>query len=180
MRKSGIGGKLKPILFLIALLGLAWGYAKMTDQRETIASAPGETIRAADGDSFVIGARKLRLTGIDAPELKQTCKDASGTDWACGAASHGALTQRLAQPSLACEAEASDRFGRALATCSTAETPDIAAAMVSAGLAISNEFYGMRDYGEEEDAARAAKRGIWRGAFTNPREWREANPRARR
>lgn len=162
------------------ILGLAWGYAKLTDRRETIASKPGQAIRAADGDSFVIGARKLRLTGIDAPEFRQACKDARGTGWACGAASRGALIQLLAQPGLACEAEASDRFGRALAICSTAETPDIAAAMVSAGLAVSNEFYGLRDYGEEEDTAREAKRGIWRGAFTNPREWREANPRARR
>jgi endonuclease YncB( thermonuclease family) len=164
------------LIAALAVIGaVAWTYAKMNDKRETITRLPQETIYAADGDSFSIGTRKLRLRGIDAPELNQTCQDAGIRDWACGRAAQGALTLLLAEPGLSCEAESYDRFGRALATCSTAATPDIAAQQVTGGMAITQEFNGMRDYGAEEDSARKSKRGIWRGIFIPPREWRERN-----
>lgn len=159
------------------MIALAWGYARLTDGREIVTRAPQEQIRATDGDSFTIGKRKLRLRGIDAPEYNQPCFDASGNSWDCGKAAHGVLITLLAQPGLICEAEAVDRFGRSLALCQTASTPDIAASLVAKGMAASNEFYGLRDYPDEEDAARAAKRGMWQGSFTQPSEWRGENPR---
>lgn len=36
-----------------------------------------------DGDSLSVGQHEIRLFGIDAPELKQTCMRA-GQSWACG------------------------------------------------------------------------------------------------
>ena len=164
-------------LALAIMIGLAWGYAHLTDGREIVTRAPQDEIRAADGDSFTVGKRKLRLKGIDAPEYRQTCSDASGNAWDCGKAAQGVLITLLAQPGLTCEAEAVDRFGRSLAACNTAITPDIAASLVEKGMATSNEFYGLRDYPEEEDAAQAAKRGIWQGNFTQPREWRDEHPK---
>lgn len=85
--------------------------------------------------------------------------------------------QLLAQPGLSCEADSYDRFGRALADCSTTQVKDIAAALVGGGFAVSQEFNGIRDYGHEEDAARSAKRAIWRGPFTHPRKWRDMHNR---
>ncbi len=158
------------------MIAAAWLYANKTDPSETIIST-GQAIRAADGDSFTIGVRKLRLYGIDAPELKQTCTGAAGQIWQCGAAAHGALITLLAQPGLTCQAKAQDRFGRSLATCSAANTANIAAAQVRSGMAVSNEFNGMREYGAEEDEARAAKRGIWQGSFIGPKEWRATHGR---
>ena len=38
-----------------------------------------------DGDTLRIGATRIRLTGIDAPELAQTCTGQSGKEWPCGA-----------------------------------------------------------------------------------------------
>ena len=38
-----------------------------------------------DGDTLRIGATRIRLSGIDAPELAQTCTDQSGREWPCGA-----------------------------------------------------------------------------------------------
>ena len=159
------------------MFAVAWLYATRSDPVETILPNIGAVV-AADGDSFAIGPRKLRLKGIDAPERKQTCSDENGALWDCGTASHGSLIAFLAQPGLKCEAEIQDRFNRSLATCSTNSTPDIAAAQVSAGLAVSNEFNNMRDYGAEEDGARNAKRGIWRGQFIEPKEWRSSHQRS--
>jgi len=157
----------------------AYLYAIWTDDRVTISAAPKEQIRAADGDSFQIGKRKLRLKGIDAPEYSQTCNAANGQIWDCGEAAHGLLISFLAQPGLSCEADAADKYGRSLAICKTNATPDLAAALVAAGMAVSNEFYGLRDYPDEEDDAQKARMGIWQGSFMNPREWRAANPRKR-
>lgn len=41
--------------------------------------------RIVDGDTIEIGGTKIRLHGIDAPEDKQTCKKADGSDYRCGA-----------------------------------------------------------------------------------------------
>ncbi len=158
------------------MIAAAWFFATQKSARETITSK-GELVRAADGDSFAIGTRKLRLYGIDAPELKQACTDAAGQPWQCGGAAHGTLIALLAQPGLTCKAGAQDRFGRSLATCASSSTADIAAAQVQAGLAISNEFNGLREYGREEDDARRAKRGLWRGDFVDPKIWRSTHPR---
>jgi endonuclease YncB( thermonuclease family) len=40
--------------------------------------------RVKDCDSIMVGAADVRLYGIDAPELHQTCQRA-GQSWACGA-----------------------------------------------------------------------------------------------
>lgn len=165
------------ILGLIFLISSAWLLEQKTEPRETIVAAQYEIV-AADGDSFRIGNRKLRLKGIDAPELHQTCADASRAVWACGQAAHGALITLLAEPGLSCVAEISDRFGRALATCKTNITPDIGAAQVKAGMAMSDEFNGLQTYGNEEDEAATVKRGIWRGDFLPPKEWRATHKRS--
>ncbi|MFN7308848.1 MAG: thermonuclease family protein, partial [Acetobacteraceae bacterium] len=37
--------------------------------------------RAIDGDTLQVGDTRLRLHGIDAPELRQTCEDSAGVAW---------------------------------------------------------------------------------------------------
>jgi endonuclease YncB( thermonuclease family) len=159
------------LLLFVGLLLLAWfleDYAKQWDKVATT----GQRIMVADGDSFAIGTRKLRLRGIDAPEYQQTCKDAIGADWPCGRSARAALEKLLTEPGLACEAEARDRYARSLATCQTAQTPDIAAKQVRDGMAVSDEYFGSRSFGDEEDKAQSAKRGIWQGAFVHPADYR--------
>lgn len=149
------------------MIAAAWYY----DPRDTIL-ASGSQIHTADGDSFSIATNRLRLDGIDAPEYHQQCKDRAGADWACGKAARAALERRLLEPGLTCKAQTRDRYARALATCSTSQTPDIGAAQVRDGMAVSHEYYGVRDYPDDEDAARAGNKGIWQGSFTQPDEWR--------
>lgn len=165
------------IFLLLALMVIgAWQYGKWTDGREPV-PVDGLKIYVVDGDSFMIGSRKLRLDGIDAPELKQICNGSDGTPWSCGRTARAALEKLLTEPGLTCEAEISDRYARSLATCRTQLTADIAAMQVREGMAVSHEFNDMRDFGAEEDAARRAKRGIWRGNFERPEIWRTNHPR---
>jgi endonuclease YncB( thermonuclease family) len=160
----------------LLLFAAAYFYGDHTATRSVI-QANAQKVIATDGDSFMIGANKLRLKGIDAPEYNQSCTDEVGRQWQCGKAARGSLETLLAGASLTCEAEIRDRYGRALSICSTAQTQDIAAAQVRAGMAVSDEWMAMRTYGAEEDAARLEKRGIWRGDFMQPAEWRAAHPR---
>jgi endonuclease YncB( thermonuclease family) len=164
------------MILMVAMFALIWldgGYLAPT---ETISGQPQIT-RAADGDSFSIGDRKLRLKGIDAPEYQQPCRDEKGTQWPCGKAAKTALEKLLREPGLTCAISAKDRYSRLLVNCRTARTPDIAAAQVRQGMATAHEFSGMRDYGAEEDLAIITKSGIWRGPFIPPKLWREMNPR---
>ena len=176
-QRQGFWRSLFIALLLAAMLVAAYFYGVWTDQRQPVPIA-GQKISIVDGDSFVVGTRKLRLDGIDAPELKQTCKVGQNVEWPCGRTSRAALEQLLLDPGLTCMAEAQDRYARSVATCRTTSTQDIGAAQVSNGMAVTHEFNGMRDYGGEEDEARTRKRGIWRGAFDRPEEWRTEYPRS--
>jgi endonuclease YncB( thermonuclease family) len=167
------------LVLFAAIVASAWYLDDLTNQRETMTAKEGE-MSVADGDSFAIGGRKLRLDGIDAPEYRQTCKDALGVAWECGKAARSALEEMLRAPGLVCKADVTDRYSRSIATCSNAKILDIAAAQVASGWAVSSDFYGLRSYGSEEDSAKYAKRGIWSGEFVHPRDWRDLNNRAQR
>jgi len=123
------------------------------------------TVRVADGDSLVLAGERIRLQGIDAPELAQSCTRA-GADYPCGREARAALARLVAGHAVACESRRRDRYERLLATC-TAAGVELNRAMVEAGWAVS---YG--DYRAAEAAARQAGRGLWAGPFERPQDWR--------
>jgi len=135
-----------------------------------VISVDGDTIRAANGADY-------RLVGIDAPELQQSCTDAAGKSWLCGRAAKARLTTLMKGGGVNCEARATDRYGRIVAICRAQGVPDLSEAMVRDGYAIALGNAGGNPYGDAEAEAKAAKRGIWRGTFERPSDWREANPR---
>lgn len=119
-----------------------------------------------DGDTLRIGATRIRLTGLDAPELDQTCAGASGSEWSCGMEAKSFAVGVVGQGPVTCLGSGRDRYGRMLAKCAVAGG-DLGQAIVAAGWAVAD-----RDYVGEEAAARDAKRGIWAGTFIAPAEWR--------
>jgi endonuclease YncB( thermonuclease family) len=136
-----------------------------------IVSVDGDTIRAANGAEY-------RLFGIDAPELGQSCTEANGKAWLCGRAAKAKLTTLMKGGSVNCEPRATDRFGRIVAVCTAAGVPDLGEAMVRDGYAVDLGGAAANPYRDAEAEARTAKRGIWRGTFERPSDWRLANPRA--
>ena len=122
-----------------------------------------------DGDTLRIGSERIRLHGIDAPESKQSCR-AGGKTWACGEAATRALRERIAGRPVACEERDRDRYGRIVAVCRVAGA-DVNAWMVEQGWAVAYRKYSM-DYVSQEVAAKAARRGLWRGEFVQPSRWR--------
>lgn len=134
-----------------------------------IVSIDGDTLRAANGAEY-------RLFGIDAPELHQTCTEANGKSWLCGRAAKAKLTTLIKGGSVNCEDRAKDRYGRIVAVCGAEGVPDLGEAMVRDGYAVDLGGAAGHPYRDAEAEAREAKRGIWRGSFELPSEWRAANP----
>jgi endonuclease YncB( thermonuclease family) len=77
---------------------------------------------------------------------------------------------------LRCEAIERDRHGRLVAKVFSSGGADIGRKMVLAGWALAYRQYST-DYVDAEAEARKARRGLWRGTFAKPWEWREIAPR---
>jgi endonuclease YncB( thermonuclease family) len=102
---------------------------------------PAEVLRVIDGDTFEARVRvwpgldvttKVRLRGIDAPELHARCDD----ERALALAARDALARLLTQGSVAVARVAQDKFGgRVDADVSTARTPNLSAALLDGGFA---------------------------------------------
>ncbi len=145
-------------LALIALIA-----AKLNDGPEVRHQG---SFHAGDGDSLVLDGERMRLKGVDAPELSQTCERA-GQDWPCGRLAQRALQKLVSDGGTQCDGSKRDRYDRLLVVCRN-HTGDINASMVASGMAVS---YG--GYQREEGQARAQKLGLWAGHFEMPRDVRD-------
>lgn len=134
-------------------------------------TGPAEVI---DGDTLSMGDMRIRLFGIDAPELSQTC-DRSGEAWACGETAKAELAKLVQGNSVTCLSHETDAYGRLVATCRV-DRLDLGEAMVGAGWATAYTQYST-DYVEREALAKRFKFGIWAATFDTPATWRAAHPR---
>lgn len=127
--------------------------------------------RIVDGDTIWIGKTKIRLHGIDAPEARQECTDASGALYACGDASTEALKALIGSQPVVCKGATYDKYQRLLATCHGGNI-NLNAEMVRMGWALAYRQYST-EFVNEETEAQTAKSGMWAGGFEAPWEWRK-------
>jgi endonuclease YncB( thermonuclease family) len=126
--------------------------------------------RISDGDTITIASTKIRLEGIDAPETDQLCLDERGAIWTCGIEARERLAARVGGHEITCRLSGTDRYHRSLGTCSL-DGADLNAWMVQEGWALAFVHYSQA-YAAEESAARTDQRGLWKGAFIAPWDWR--------
>jgi endonuclease YncB( thermonuclease family) len=124
---------------------------------------------AVDGDTLRIGDTRIRLLGLDAVELDQTCTDANGAEWQCGHEARSFLAGLTNGGTTSCAADGRDRYRRVLAHCSTNKA-DLGEQLVRAGWATTEVEYSFA-----LAEARLNARGIWAGRFDDPAEWRRAH-----
>ena len=165
-RRRGPLGRIAEALLAVAVLALLLLMAGSL-QRFNAVSQSGDA-RIADGDTLDLAGQRIRLQGMDAPELNQQCALA-GRNYPCGRRAKDALEQLVAGRKVSCRGWERDRYGRLLAIC-TAGTVELNRRLVADGWAVA---YG--DYDAEERAARRDRRGIWAGAFERPDEWRASH-----
>jgi len=106
-----------------------------------ITALPAEVLRVIDGDTFEARVRvwpgldittKVRLRGIDAPELRARCP----AERVKAEAARDALKALLADGPIAVSAVAPDKYGgRVLANASTGAIADVSAELLGRGLA---------------------------------------------
>ena len=128
--------------------------------------------RVIDGDTLEVGSVRIRLFGLDAPESAQRCL-AGSRRWPCGEKATRALVGRIDGRSVACEERDKDRYGRIVAVCRYGGQ-DVNAWLVREGWAMAYRRYSSA-YAGEEASAKAAKRGVWRGEFVPPWDWRRGD-----
>ena len=129
--------------------------------------------RIVDGDTLAIGATKIRLEGIDAPETDQVCLNANGVRWTCGIDARDKLAAHIAGREINCTSNGTDVYRRTLATCYLAGE-DLNGWLVQQGWALAYVKYSSA-YRQVEEDARVNQRGIWQGAFIAPWDWRHRN-----
>jgi endonuclease YncB( thermonuclease family) len=127
--------------------------------------------KVVDGDTIDVGVVRVRLEGIDAPEVGQTCTRGLAGTWPCGTAATNALAARVEGKQVECERRGVDKYGRVLGVCFVAKQ-DVNAWMVRHGHAWAFIKYSA-SYVNEEAQARAERIGIWQGEATPAWEYRQ-------
>jgi endonuclease YncB( thermonuclease family) len=155
------------------LAGLALGLAAVdlpatrSVPRETIVlRGPSDVRSVLDGDTFKAGGTPIRLHGIDAPELKQTCDG-----WAAGEAARHALVALVTAGTPQCEPIAKDVYGRTVAVCRV-NGKDVSEAMVRSGMAYAAYSH---DYLLQEWRAKFDGLGIHARRCADPADWRASH-----
>ena len=144
------------VLSSLAVLMIA-GTAAAADVRAPfkvtiIARLTFAEVRVVDGDTLALNGVRIRLWGIDAPEM----------DNEAGELAQSTLAVMLtAAGELRCYPQDEDRYGRAVMICLDADGRDIAERMVSEGLARDWPEYSKGHYELTEAAARLLHRGFW-------------------
>jgi len=140
--------------------------------------------KIVDGDTVYINNYKIRLEGIDAPEIKQKCKKEKlkissiigytfYEEYYCGEHSKENLKAKVKGSDIKCISFTKDRYKRHLAKCFKGKI-NLNRWMVRNGHAIAYRRYS-KEYIPDEDFAKENKLGLWQGKFLKPEKWRKLN-----
>ena len=125
-----------------------------------------------DGDTIRLGDVKIRFSGIDAPEINQTCVASEGKV-ACGKISRDLLIEKVTNNKISCTDEGKDFYGRVLGECFV-NGESLSAYLVREGFAFAYRKYSNK-YIEDEEYAKFNKLGMWSMEFQYPWDYRSNN-----
>ena len=131
-----------------------------------------QELRVVDGDTIHLNGEKIRFTGIDTPELKQTCIKEGFID-PCGVTAKEILIVKIADNKVECISEGKDRFKRTLAECFVNDE-SLSSYLVRSGYAFAYRRYSKK-FIPDEDYAKINKIGMWSMKFDYPWDYRKKN-----
>jgi endonuclease YncB( thermonuclease family) len=165
---------------------LAFGIAYCSSQAGAQPSqSPFSSLRAGerfggiatvyDADTIRIEGQRVRLWGIDAPEIDQTCSNRS-----VGVLAAHHLTTLMDGQRVTCEVRMRPNRGRAVAQC-WLDSRDLAASVIDAGWAWDSSEFSRGYYADIERSARSRRIGLWAlQTCEAPWDYRAASRRNRR
>ena len=142
------------------------------------------TPKIIDGDTVHIYSKKIRLEGIDAPEIEQKCKKPFikissvigfqfNRNYSCGVMAKIKLIDKIDNSKIKCISSSKDRYKRFIATCYI-DKINLNKWMVRNGYAVAYKRYS-KEYVRDEEYAKENQLGIWKGTFITPEKWRKLN-----
>ena len=138
----------------------------------TINQIKSQVIKIVDGDTINLNGKKIRFTGIDTPELKQTCIKEGVID-PCGLTAKKILIDKIADKKVECISEGKDQYKRTLAECFV-DGESLSSYLVRSGYAFAYRKYSKK-FINDEDYARTKKIGMWSMKFEYPWNYRRNN-----
>jgi endonuclease YncB( thermonuclease family) len=135
--------------------------------------AAGAIVR--DGGTIQVAGVTYRLDGIDAPELDQLCVDEHADAWACGIEARDQLANLIGGRQVRCEdlGLGTTYKKRHIGICTVeGESASLNQLLVRQGLALNFEPYARGRFREDEIAAKDNRRGLWKGCFVAPEQFR--------
>lgn len=143
-----------------------------------MAALPGWAASPAvvkDGNTLQLGDVVYRLDGIDAPELDQICIDDHADPWSCGVDVRDQLAQLIGKRPVRCDDHGPDKNHkkRHSGVCTVeGETTSLNQFLVRQGLALNFDPAASARFREDEAGAKNDRRGLWKGCFASPEEFR--------
>jgi len=138
----------------------------------TYTDVKSQNLKITDGDTIKINGEKIRFSGIDTPELKQTCLK-EGVKNFCGKEAKQILIDKIADNKVTCVREGKDRYKRTLAECFVNDE-SLSSYLVRSGYAFAYRKYSKK-FIIDEDYARVNKLGMWSMEFEYPWHFRRNN-----
>ena len=129
-------------------------------------------LKIIDGDTIHLGKEKIRFSGIDTPEIKQTCIK-NNEVIKCGIQAKEFLIKKIGKKKIYCVREGKDQFKRTLAECFVNDV-SLSRYLVKNGYAFAYRKYSKK-FIKDEDYARSNNLGIWSMNFEYPWDWRRKN-----
>ena len=129
-------------------------------------------IKIIDGDTIHLNGEKIRFSGIDTPEIKQTCTK-NNEIIKCGILARELLIKIIANNKINCIREGKDQYKRTLAECFVNDL-SLSSYLVKNGYAFAYRKYSKK-FIVDEDFAKSNKHGMWSMKFEYPWDWRKNN-----
>ena len=129
-------------------------------------------IKIIDGDTIHLNNEKIRFTGIDTPELKQTCNK-NNEIINCGIQARQLLIDKIGKNKVNCIREGKDQYKRTLAECFVNDL-SLSRFLVREGYAFAYRKYSKK-FINDENFAKKNNIGMWTMKFEYPWDWRKKN-----
>ena len=134
-------------------------------------SANSDQLIVTDGDTIRIGDERIRFSGIDAPEIKQTCIYQE-IEFKCGEFSKNLLIEKISNQQVSCIRESTDQYGRTLAECFVGKE-SLSSYLVREGYAFAYRRYSDK-FILDEEYAQSKGNGMWSMDFMFPWDFRKS------